>query len=31
MTKKLNFFSWKIGPLSETAYQTIEIEVAVTT
>jgi hypothetical protein len=31
MIKKLNLFGWKIGPVSETVYQTFEIEVAVTT
>ena len=31
MTKNLNLFGWKIGPVSETVYQTIEVEVAVTT
>jgi len=27
MKKKLNFFCWKIGPISETVYPTIETEV----
>ena len=31
MTKKLNLFGWKIGPVSETVYHTIGIEVAVVT
>ena len=29
MKKKLNFFCWKIGPVSETVYPTIETEVTV--
>jgi len=29
MKKKLNFFCWKIGPVSETVYPTIKTEVAV--
>ena len=31
MIKKLSLFGWKIGPVSVTVYQTIEIEVAVKT
>ena len=27
MVGKLNFFCWKIGPVSETVYATIETEV----
>ena len=29
MTMKLNLFGWKIGPVSETVYPTIETEVTV--
>ena len=29
MKKKLNCFGWKIGPVSETVYPTIETEVTV--
>ena len=31
MMKKLNLFGWKIGPVSETVYHTIEKEVTVIT
>ncbi len=31
MKKKVNFFCWKIGPVSETVYPTIETEVTAVT